>query len=898
MKKVRKQSIDSGAAGMPSGPAVLLRLIGCGIAIALLAQIRAGAAQADGCPNEAFRVGPSAALGECRAYELVTPPDTNGAPPRAFTFGPAGGFDTHYTAPNRIVPASPATVVFSTFGGSLPGFDGNGVSDRYLAMRGEDGWQTEIISPSGAQAEASAAGGLSADYGYSLFTVPAGSSGSLALTEKASYLRAPGGGFSLLGQGGMAGDPEALGRWISPGGEHVIFTSEHQLESDAPAAVGPGPLSAGLNFGNNKVDAVYDRTPSGVHVVSLLPGNVTPGVETTTYYRGSSADGSAVVFNVDRTMYVRRDNAMTVQIASSDAVPVGTTLSCNVGPASAASKTVQWLRNGAPIPGATSSIYTTTGADEGKGVQCQGFALNANAGSTQISNPGALVESASDGKLPGAPNFIPQPSQSEPLTVGGPGGQTLTCSTGAWTGSPTFAFQWYRNGVAIVGATSSTYMTTAADVSTAAVFQCDVTGTNSVGSVSKVSTNRATSPAPSGPPAPAASAAILGISSEPGAIVFGGISDKGGRVVYLRWSGTNSSAKLGDVFVFDADTEETTRLTSDASSFIVNVSADGSHVYFVSPSQLDGSNGTIGANNLYVWDGSSITFVAELDASDVGTNAFSLRHWINTIGAAQQTEANGGGPAQDPSESTPDGEVFVFESHANLTGYDSGGFSEVYRYDGREPIGSRLTCVSCNVGGPPAESSAKLEFDAVDSSFTGVKVPLEKLADVDNLTVDGATVYFETSDALVEGDEDGLQDVYQWRAGELSLVSYGHSGSDDWLYGVSPDGHDVFFTSSDPLVTAKEGATPAIYDARVDGGFPSPGVAGIGCEGEACQGQPAPLPPLSAPASAGFQGAGNPGPSCSRGSRRAAALRSRARRLRRLAGRTKNPAHARRLLKE
>jgi hypothetical protein len=789
-------------------------------------------------------------------------------------------------------------VVFSTFGGSLPGFDGNGVSDRYLATRREDGWSTEIVSPSGAQAEASAAGGLSVDHGYSFFTVPAGASGSLALPEEASYLRKPDGSYMLIGDGSLADDPSALGRWISPGGTHVIFTSQQQLEPAAPAAVGPGPLSAGLNFTNNKVDAVYDRTPGGVQVVSLLPGDVTPGTTMTTYYRGASTDGSSVVFNVDRTMYVRLDDANTVPIASSDAVPVGTTLSCNVGPASAASKTVQWLRNSSPIPGANSFTYTTTVADEDKGVQCQGFALNANAGSTQVSIPGVLVEPAPDGALPGAPNFIPQPSQSEPLTVGGPGGQTLTCNTGAWTGGPTFMFQWYRSGVAIPGATSSTYVTTAADVSTAAVFQCDVTGTNTAGSVSKVTANRATSPAPSAPPAPVASATVPGISSEPGAIVFGGISNDGDQVVYLRWSGTDPSSKLGDVFSFDVESGQTTRLTSDASSFIVNVSADGSHVYFVSPSQLDGSNGTVGANNLYVWDGSSTTFIAELDAGDVGTNAFSLRHWVNTIGAAQQAEANRGGPAQDPSESTPDGKVFVFESRANLTGYDSGGLAEVYRYDSRAPIGSRLACVSCASDGGPAVSDAKLEFNAADSVFTGVKVPLEDLADVDNITVDGESVYFETSDALVEGDEDGLQDVYQWRAGELSLVSYGHSGSDDWLYGVSPDGHDVFFTSSDPLVTAKEGATPAIYDARVDGGFPSPGVAGIGCEGEACQGQPAPLPPLSAPASAGFQGAGNPGPSCSRGSRRAAALRSRARRLRRLAGRTKNPAHARRLLKE
>lgn len=42
-------------------------------------------------------------------------------------------------------------------------------------------------------------------------------------------------------------------------------------------------------------------------------------------------------------------------------------------------------------------------------------------------------------------------------------GRTFTCTTGTWTGASSYAYQWLRNGVRIAGATSSTYLTVAAD---------------------------------------------------------------------------------------------------------------------------------------------------------------------------------------------------------------------------------------------------------------------------------------------------------------------------------------------------------------------------------------------------------------------------------------------------
>lgn len=67
-------------------------------------------------------------------------------------------------------------------------------------------------------------------------------------------------------------------------------------------------------------------------------------------------------------------------------------------------------------------------------------------------------------------------------------GDTLTCSTGTWTGSPapSYTYQWKRAGANIAAATASTYVVVAADVRTASTagapaITCVVTATNTAG---------------------------------------------------------------------------------------------------------------------------------------------------------------------------------------------------------------------------------------------------------------------------------------------------------------------------------------------------------------------------------------------------------------------------------
>jgi hypothetical protein len=67
-------------------------------------------------------------------------------------------------------------------------------------------------------------------------------------------------------------------------------------------------------------------------------------------------------------------------------------------------------------------------------------------------------------------------------------GQALTCSSGTWSKSPAYAYQWLRDGVAITGATASTRLLAAPDAG--ALMSCTVTAT--AAGVSAVATSAQT----------------------------------------------------------------------------------------------------------------------------------------------------------------------------------------------------------------------------------------------------------------------------------------------------------------------------------------------------------------------------------------------------------------------
>lgn len=96
----------------------------------------------------------------------------------------------------------------------------------------------------------------------------------------------------------------------------------------------------------------------------------------------------------------------------------------------------------------------------------------------------------SDGGGGSAPTNNTPPSISGTAVVG----QTLSSTTGTWTGipTPTYSYQWYRGATLISGATNNTYTLVQDDAGNTSNIKCVVTATNSAGSASADSNTVAT----------------------------------------------------------------------------------------------------------------------------------------------------------------------------------------------------------------------------------------------------------------------------------------------------------------------------------------------------------------------------------------------------------------------
>jgi hypothetical protein len=755
--------------------------------------------KAEACPNDAFRTGPSATLPECRAYELVTPADSSGR-----RFSDLSSEPSLYDLfTNELASPLRDSFLFTSQGSALrtPG-RGNGtlVGDVYQTLRTSSGWRVvRHVTPTGDEALSPMVGGASEDHSYNFVFVGelfGGSNGSLG--DQKDYLGDPTGHYELTGIGSLGSEPFAQGRYISAGGEHVIFSTGHntiesgwcgadelcrisntfvkKLEPEAPAS-GTG--------------VVYDRSADGpTHVVSLLPGDVTPADGENAIYQGASADGSTVAFKIDGTLYVRIDNARTVDIAGGDP---------KFGGLSADGRYLFYV-----IGGDVHRVDFATEEDE----------------EVNASGDGKMVNAAADGS---ALYFVsPQALTGDEKNANGEEAVSDAAGTGdlsAGTGT----------GVLEAGST----LVTSVSVSEGALaegMQINGAGIPEGAAITKVDAGTIT---------------LSDAATSSGTTTLSAGSN------LITGVDTNRGAFRTGMEIFGEGIQARTTITG------------------VSPAGIMLSTGVTKAGtvaltgafpNLYVWSGTAPRYVATIEPGDV-TGNISLTAWVGQVVAP--IDESGRGPGADPSRTSRDGRVLVFESRAKLTSYANAGHTEIYRYDDKD---KSLRCISCSPLATPAASDARL----------GDYGTLRRTTFIHNVSDDGKRIFFETAEALVPADSDGINDIYEWRQPDadtppvLDLISSGKSVAypqnpqvtpprPNLLLGVTPDGSNVFFLAQDALVAgAPGGGTSAIYDARVNGGFAPPAPMAVPClEWRECQGEGRTLPPVPTALSLTLGGSGN-----------------------------------------
>ncbi len=324
---------------------------------------------------------------------------------------------------------------------------------------------------------------------------------------------------------------------------------------------------------------------------------------------------------------------------------------------------------------------------------------------------------------------------------------------------------------------------------------------------------------------------------------------------------------------------------------LVTAGENGSYVYFVAAGDL-GGGAVSGQPNLYLYHEGSATFIATLAKSteDTGTRELGgdSRDWVGPEQHATDIDA---GPGNHTVRVTPDGTVLAFESEQELTGYDNeraepgecenkqidetGKCRELYLYSA---VTGKLICASCDPSG--ARPVGPTEFGGNNETHDGLTARPSVFYVPGNLSEDGERLFFQSPDALVPRDGNGLLDVYEWErsgVGTCTGMSSDYSATaDGCIYPISdvaggstsefmdatPSGDNVFIWTRDQLVPSADADTRAnVYDVRVGGGFP------VSVSPPACTNADSCRPPVSAqpsifgaPASATFSGPSNSAP--------------------------------------
>jgi hypothetical protein len=251
-----------------------------------------------------------------------------------------------------------------------------------------------------------------------------------------------------------------------------------------------------------------------------------------------------------------------------------------------------------------------------------------------------------------------------------------------------------------------------------------------------------------------------------------------------------------------------------------SIAAISGDIYFYSPEQLISGKGVPGRENVYAYHDGALEFVASLKDDPY---CIDFGQGLDRTGKCSDG-------AMGRLQVTPDGRYAAFITTTKITAYDNAGFAEIYRFDADS---GRVQCMSCRPDGSPPASD-------VLGSMGG------------RFIADDGRVFFDSFDALEPRDSNQGKDTYEFVDGKAQLITTGTGISSaaqylaaesvPGLYGVSADGTDAYFATTETLVGQdRNGGQLKFYDARTNGGFPfnpppAPCQAADECHGALSQG--------------------------------------------------------------